>query len=198
MRFRHLYLLLALAAFARATTVEPPSFPELVAEADSIYRGQVKSVEAHHVAAPGGESVIKTFVTFTVEHTLKGAAQAEVVLQFLGGTVGDDSLEVGGVPQFRVGQREILFVQKNGAQFCPLVRIMHGRYRIETEAATGRDFVARENRAPLADVSEVQLPMTEAPVAALRRTPAQGLSPAAFEASIASEVRAPTPQEKIR
>ncbi len=198
MRFRHFFLLLALAAGVRATTVEPPSFPELVAEADAIYRGHVVAVQARRVEGAGGASVIKTFVTFAVEKTLKGAAQSEVVLQFLGGTVGDDTLEVDGVPQFSAGQREILFVQKNGTQFCPLVRVAHGRYRVETEAATGRDYVARENHAPLADTSEVQLPLSAAPVASLRPTPAQGLSPAAFEASIASEVQAPTPQAKIR
>jgi hypothetical protein len=198
MRLRHFVALLALAAFARATTVEPPSFPELVAEADAIYRGHVTSVQARRVEGAGGGSTIKTFVTFAVERMLKGAEQPEVVLQFLGGTVGDDTLTVGGMPQFHVGQREIVFVQKNGAQFCPLVRVMHGRYHVETDAASGREFVARENHAPLTDVAQVQLPMSAAPIAALRSTPAQGLTPAAFESSILSEVRQPSPQEKIR
>src|SRR5262245_3348534 len=60
---------------ARATTVVPPSFPELVGQAEAIYRGQVKNVESRRVARADGGTVIKTFVTFAIERTLKGQAQ---------------------------------------------------------------------------------------------------------------------------
>lgn len=195
MRPRHFLLLLAVAALARATTVEPPSFAELVAEAESIYRGQVTAVQSRRVASPTGASIIKTFVTFAVERTLKGSAQPEVELEFLGGTVGEDSLEVAGVPQFTVGQREIVFVQKNGRQFCPLVRVMHGRYHVERESATGRDFVSRDNRELLTDVSEVALPIAHhATAAAVRSDTSRALSATTFESSIAREVQTPTPR----
>src|SRR4051812_27579162 len=83
MQFRHLFLLLAVAAGVRATTVEPPTFSQLVAEADSIYRGHVTAVEARRVQSASGAAVIKTFVTFAVDRAIKGASQTEVVLQFL-------------------------------------------------------------------------------------------------------------------
>jgi hypothetical protein len=199
MRPRHFLLLLAVAAFARATTVEPPTFTELVAEAESIYRGEVKTVQSRRVTTPTGDSVIKTFVTFAVERTLKGTAQSEVVLEFLGGTVGDDRLEVGGMPKFNVGQREIVFVQKNGTQFCPLVRVMHGRYRVEREAATGREYVARDNRVPLTDVSEVNLPLGEnALTAAARADTSHAMSASSFEATITQELRNRLPSAKTQ
>jgi hypothetical protein len=197
MQFRHLLLLLAVAAGVRATTVEPPTFSQLVAEADSIYRGHVTAVEARRVEGSSGAAVIKTFVTFAIDKAIKGTEQPEVVLQFLGGTVGEDTLEVSGMPHFNVGDREILFVQKNGTQFCPLVRIMHGRYRLQHEAANGRDYVARENRAPLNDVSDVQLPLNDnaLPLAAARaKDTSRALSPEDFETRIASEVHQPTRQ----
>src|SRR5688500_13012359 len=104
MRSRFLSLLLTLALVAtpgaRATSVIPPSFPELVAEAEAIYRGTVTGIEARRVARPDGGSVIKTFVTFAVDRVLKGPGQSEVVLEFLGGTVGDESLAVTGMPKF--------------------------------------------------------------------------------------------------
>jgi hypothetical protein len=192
-------LLLALAPVLRATTVVPPSFPELVSEADGIYRGQVTAVEARRVTQPSGDSVIKTFVTVAVERALKGPTQKEVVLEFLGGTVGADTLTVSGMPKFTVGQREIVFVQKNGVQFCPLVAMMHGRYHVLHDATSSRDFVARDNGAPLTDVADIQRPLHETPGqlrAGMTPAAANALSPTAFEASIASEAQRSTLQAR--
>lgn len=195
MRFRPVFLLLCVLAPAlRATSVVPPNFPELVAEADAIYRGQVTEIQARRVAR-GASSVIKTFVTVSIERALKGAAQESITLEFLGGTIGEESMEVSGVPRFAVGERGIVFVQKNGQQFCPLVRLAHGTYRIEQDAVAGREFVARANRAPLHDVTEVELPLADATAPAVRAAQAdttRALSPAAFEARIVAEVRTPT------
>jgi len=177
---------------AHATSVVPPSFPELVAEAEAIYRGTVTSIEARRVARPDGGNVIKTFVTFAVDRVLKGATQSEVILEFLGGTVGDESLEVTGMPKFAVGQREFVFVQKNGTQLCPLVGFMHGRYRVLRDADGARDYVARDNGAPLTDTADVELPMTSLPApmrtARAATAAADALTPAAFEAQVRAEV----------
>ncbi len=185
-------VVLVAAPCAQATSVVPPSFPELVAEAEAIYRGTVTSMEARRVARPDGGNVVKTFVTFTVDRVLKGAAQSEVVLEFLGGTVGDDSLEVTGMPKFAVGQREFVFVQKNGTQLCPLVGLMHGRYRVLRDADGARDYVARDNGAPLTDTAEVALPMTPLPAqvrtARAATAAADALTPAAFESQVRAEV----------
>ena len=200
MPFRLLLLLLVGTALARAMTVEAPAFPELVAAAEAVYRGHVTAVQARRVERPdGGGAMIKTFVTFAIDRAIKGAAGTEVVLEFLGGRVGDDILEISGVPQFTVGDREILFVQGNGRQFCPLVAVMHGRYRIVRDATTGRDYIARENGQPLTDVAEVAQPIHGAALA-LRSAPdaAPALTPAAFESLISAEVRAPTPQAQAR
>ena len=196
MRFSSLFLGVALALLApalRATTVIPPSFPELVAKAEAIYRGKVTAVEARHVDRPDGSRVIKTFVTVAIDKVLKGAAQGAITLEFLGGRVGDDSLLITGMPKFTVGAEEFVFVQRNGVQFCPLVAVMHGRYRVLHDAAQGRDYVARDNRLPLTDLAEVGLPMTELPAQIRAATAAssvpRALTPAAFEAGVASEVQ---------
>ena len=187
--------LLALLATpcARALSVVAPTFPELVAEADSIVRGEVTAVSCAYVDTPGGERPIKTFVTFRVERTLKGTPPpaATVTLIFLGGTVGPDSLEVSGPPTFKIGDREILFVARNGKTFCPLIGAGHGRYRVLRDAATQRDYVARENRTPLESTDEVALSL-DAPLAAARlKSAARALSPAAFEASVLSALANP-------
>jgi hypothetical protein len=207
MQIRLPFLLLCALAFftpvIRATTVVPPSFPELVSAAEAIYRGRVTAVESRHVPrADGAGQVIKTFVTVAVDKVLKGEQRAEVVLEFLGGKVGDEVLRVQGMPTFTVGAQEYVFVQKNGRQFCPLVAVMHGRYRVLRDAAESREFIARDNRVPLTDVAEVGLPMTELPAEVRAGTAAtataRALTPAAFEAHIRSEVQAPTVNARIR
>lgn len=184
--------LLLAAPAARAMSVVPPTFPELVAEAESIVRGEVTALRsAYDEAAPGRP--IRTYVTFRVERTLKGPAPAAdtLTLVFLGGTVGADSLEVSGMPKFNIGDREIVFVAHNGKTYCPLIAAGHGRYRVLRDAATQRDYIARENRTPLEDTSEVVLPL-EAPAAAARlKSAARALSPADFETSILQVVATP-------
>lgn len=186
-------LLLLLAPFAAATSVVPPTFSELVQEADAIYRARVTAVQARRVAlADGSGSVIKTFVTLAIERVLKGAEQSEVTLEFLGGAVGDESLIVSGMPKFNLGAREIVFVQKNGVQFCPLVALAHGRYRILRDDATAAERLVRDNGVPLTSPADVELPLATLP-AALRAASAaanagSALTPAAFETSIRAEV----------
>ena len=169
--------LLAFAAPARATTIIAPTFPELVAEADTICRGRVTATVSRRADNATGP-LIKTYVTFAIDRTLKGAPRTEIVLEFLGGTVGELELDVAGQPHFALGDREILFIQKNGTQLCPLARMMHGRYRVLTDAATRRDYIARDNRRPLTDVSEVGLP----PAASA------ALPPAALSAALPPEI----------
>lgn len=191
MRNRLTFLLLALVApLLHATSVVPPDFPQLVDEADAIYRGRVTAVEARRVARPAGGSVIKTFVTVAVSRTLKGEEQKEVTLEFLGGQIGDEAMEVSGVPKFVVGQDGFVFVQQNGRQFCPLVRLGHGSYRIAHETGSQREYVLRENGVPLNDIAEVELPLAGPPPGgAARRDVSRALSPVDFETQITGQVR---------
>ena len=58
------------------------------------------------------------------------------------------------LPRFNVGDRDILFVEHNGSQFVPLVGIMHGRFRIQTDSS-GREIVTKESGAPLANADKL-------------------------------------------
>ena len=197
-RFPALLLFLFAAVLARATSVEPPEFPALVSLADAIYRGRVTAVESRRLDQPGNRPLIRTYVTFAVERTLKGAERPAVVLDFLGGTVGDLTLEVSDMPVFTIGDHNIVFVQGNGRQFCPLVAVMHGRYRIEHDATANRDIITRENHLPLNRAQDVVLPMTD-PGSNLiaARDLTRALSPAEFEAQILQQV-ASTPQARVK
>ena len=124
-----------------ATTVVPPTFDELVDKAELIFQGSVTSVRSQWVGE-GAQRHIASYVTFAVEDAVKGNPGTSYTIQMLGGTVDGETMEVSESPKFAVGDRDILFIEHNGQQFVPLVGIMHGRFRIQHEAQTGREIVA--------------------------------------------------------
>jgi hypothetical protein len=168
-----------------ATTVQPPTFAELVDRAETIVRGVVTDVRTEEFDSTQGRG-IRTVVTFHVERTLKGESGDSVSLRQLGGTVAGRTLQIVGLPQFKVGDRRILFVADNGRAFSPFVALGHGVYRLRTDAATGREYVTRDNGTPLGSIDEIALPLEGAALVARLKTPGAALSPAAFEQQIAA------------
>jgi hypothetical protein len=170
------------AAGLAAMSVFPPTFTELVDSADFIARGVVTDVHSETIDTTQGPA-IHTLVTLHVEMVLKGSPGADVTLSFLGGKVGRRTLSVVGMPRFEVGQREIVFVSRNGQSICPLVAAGHGRYHVRHDAAGNRDYVARDNNAPLASAEDVSSAL-EADIAA--PAPTQALSQEQFEQRVLS------------
>lgn len=173
-----------------AMSVVPPTFSELVAESATIARARVSNVTCRRVSTPQGET-IKTFVTFEIAKSLKGTPATKLVLSFLGGQVGLDRLEVPGMPQFQVAAEEYLFVSGKPS-ICPLVGVMHGRYRILTAQKEDRPYVARDDRSALVQLGDVALPMRRLPGQIAAASVSRAISPEAFEAAILAEVAQPS------
>ena len=127
-------------ATAQATTVIPPTFDELVSRAELIFQGTVVSVRSEWAGDTGKQKRIVSYVSFSSEDVIKGEAGSTYTLRMLGGTIGDRTLKVSDAPTFKQGDRVILFVEKNGTQFIPLVGIMHGCFRVD-----GGDIVRGHN-----------------------------------------------------
>jgi len=176
-------LALVAPSTVRATTVIPPTFAELVAESDTIVRGTVTAIRTEEFDSPQGRGV-HTFVTFAVERTLKGTAASTVTLRLLGGTVGKRTLRILGLPSFQVGQREVVFVARNGEVMCPLIGAGHGRYHVVTDPATQREYVTRDNLVPLSSTDEIPLPLEATAAAARVKSSADALTLSAFETQI--------------
>jgi hypothetical protein len=121
-----------MAGVARSTTVIPPTFDSLVAGANTIFVGEVMGVRALWEATPQGRAIV-TQVTFKVEDVWKGAVGGVTQLEFLGGTIGETTMEVVGMPAFREGQRSVLFVSSQVHAASPLVGFWHGRLRVERD-----------------------------------------------------------------
>lgn len=146
---------------AFALTVRPPSFAELVAEADTIVLATVTEVSARRVTTAAGHEVIKTFVRVRVEQAFKGEPGAEFDLVLTGGQVGNERLLVPGLPQFEVGATEFLFLAGNGRVMCPLIAAAHGAYPVVQDPVSGEREVRRRNGRPLTSIAEIGHPLDE-------------------------------------
>ncbi len=167
---------------ARGTTVIPPTFDQLVGEAELIFQGSVTNVQSQWVGE-GAQRHIVSYVTFNVEDSMKGAPGGTYTIRMLGGTVDGETMEVSDSPKFKVGERDIIFVQNNGSQFIPLVGIMHGRFHVQKDTHTNREIVTTNEREPLKDVSK----LGRAQAATAPAT--EALSPSEFKSAVRQEVQ---------
>ena len=144
---------LALPA-ARATTVIPPTFDELVTKAETIFEGTVTGLRSEYTGE-GANRHIVTYVSFKVEDAIKGATGSDYTIRMFGGTVDGRTVEVTDAPRFKVGDRDILFVENNGTQFIPLVGIMHGRFHVQADENGGNEKIAKDNGAAVANLAKL-------------------------------------------
>src|ERR1051325_4283576 len=140
-------------ATAGATTVIPPTFDELVGEAEVIFQGRVTDVKSQWAGEGAGRNII-TYVTFNVEDSLKGMPGQSYTIRMLGGTVNGETMEVADAPKFSVGDRDIIFVEHNGSQFVPLVGIMYGRFQVKRDQA-GQDIIRTNEEKPVVDLARL-------------------------------------------
>jgi len=172
------FLLLAgllIAGSLRATTVIPPTFEQLVDQAEIIFHGNVTKVNAQWVGE-GAERHIVSYVTFQVKESLKGTPGDVYTIRMFGGTVDGETMEIADAPKFQVGDEDIMFVENNGSQVIPLVGIMHGRFHVRRDSS-GRELVTANEDEPVQDVARLGRARTNSATG-------PALTPAAFKAAI--------------
>src|SRR6266403_443321 len=87
-----------------ATIVVPPTFEQLVQQAELIFQGTVTDVKSAW-EGEGAQRHISTYVTFQVEDNVKGNPGKSYTIRMLGGTVGDLTMEITDTPKFHKGDR---------------------------------------------------------------------------------------------
>jgi hypothetical protein len=192
MKLRSFLLFLSFAvALTRitASTVIPPTFEQLVQQAEFIFQGTVTNSQSVW-EGEGAQRHIETYVTFNVEDNVKGSAGTSYTIKMLGGTVGDETMEVTDTPKFNVGDRDILFVEHNNEQFVPLVGINYGRFRVQRDDQTGRDIVVNAEGTPVRDLSQLGSNQEASTTA----DSAQAISPADLKSAIHSQLVEPAGQ----
>src|SRR6266513_2047193 len=137
--FLSIAALLISAASLSATTVIPPTFEQLVDQAEVIFHGSVTNVTSQWIGE-GAERHIVSYITFKVKDALKGSPGESYTMRTFGGTVDGESMVIGDAPTFNVGDEDFLFVENNRTQVVPLVGIMHGQFHVRKDDS-GREMV---------------------------------------------------------
>jgi hypothetical protein len=141
-------LLLLLLAPASGTVIRRVSLAEVEGYAEQIFAGTVRQMRAIENPPPG--NAIETEVTFGDLVVLKGhLPRATVSYCFAGGTVGDRTLVVVGMPRFEIGARYVLFAAPSIDPLCPAVGWWQGRYVVVPAAGGGEPTIADSDGRPV-------------------------------------------------
>jgi hypothetical protein len=133
------------APMVTATTLERMSVAKMTQSAQLVVRAQCLGNSS---AWDGGE--IWTFTSFEVEDAWKGApsgAAQQVIVRLLGGSVGNLSSTVSGVPRFRPGEEVILFLQPTARGDFSIVSWVQGTFRIHRDTRSGAEIVVQDTAA---------------------------------------------------
>lgn len=131
----------AMPAWVGATSWVIPEPEEMLDTADAVVLATVTDMRS--VAAPDGSS-ISTEVTLSVHEGYKGAVAGDtLVLQEIGGEVGDAQQWIIGSPEYRTGEVVLAYVQKD--RRSGRLRTLHlGLGRVEADIAPdGRVWLNR-------------------------------------------------------
>jgi hypothetical protein len=130
---------LAVAGASQATTLERMSLAKMAAAAPVIVRARCGG---NSVARDEGE--IWTFTSFDVEETWRGSAAARITVRLLGGSMGDITSHVSGVPRFTAGEDVVLFLQPTARGDFSIVSWEQGTFRIHQDASGTQALVTQD------------------------------------------------------
>src|SRR5271156_5725037 len=138
-------VLVCAAMSASATTLERMSVAKMTQAAQLVVGAQCLGNSS---GWDGGE--IWTFTSFIVEDSWKGAptgAAQQLTVRLLGGSVGNLSSTVSGVPRFRHVEEVILFLQPTARGDYSIVSWVQGTFRIRRDARSGAEIVVQDTAA---------------------------------------------------
>ena len=136
---------------------ETPTFQELVDEAGSIVLTEVLETTSRWRQLPQ-KRVIVTEVRLRVDRALKGRPDSIITLTLLGGTVGDVTQQVAGMPRFLVGDNDVLFLRSGSAVISPIVGMSRGRFRVVMGHNGSGRYIANSALQPILEVSSYARP----------------------------------------
>jgi hypothetical protein len=131
-------LLLAFSATARATTVVPMSFSELVKESTAVVYARVADVRGQWT---DDRRAIESLVTIDVMNAFKGSPGATMTFSVPGGQSGRFLSVMPGVPSFSRGDLIVVFLTARGARLPGPTGLSQGVFRAAPEPSTGAILV---------------------------------------------------------
>jgi hypothetical protein len=130
---------------AHGTTLMRMSVAQMSRTAQVIIRGRCVANETTWEA---GE--IWTSTTFQVEEVWGGVsvravgASQSIRVRLLGGTLGDVTSRVSGIPRFQQGEEVVLFLERTRRGDFSVVSWQQGTFRVRRDRQTGEEVVTQD------------------------------------------------------
>lgn len=115
-----------ITTLSQATTVERLNLDGLVKKSHKIVVGKVRSSRTYW--SDNGRLILTNY-TIDVEETIKGEASRTVELTTIGGTVGNLTLHVAGMPTFSKDESAVVFLESSGS-YSTVVGLEQGKFTI--------------------------------------------------------------------
>src|SRR6476661_788442 len=94
------------------------NYQELAAASDKVVLGTVGSKSSYF----GSDSLIYTDIVLSSDVTIEGEDEGTIVVQTLGGTVGDTTMSVSDGPEFPEGESVLVFLKREAGHFAVVGR----------------------------------------------------------------------------
>ncbi|HYT53920.1 MAG TPA: hypothetical protein VEQ38_04335 [Verrucomicrobiae bacterium] len=126
------------SGFVQATTLQELSFDRLIGEADLIIKGRVEELKTRQVS---DRRSMTTIVTVSIERQFKGPKVSSVTIEQPGGSLGDVTLGVPGLPEFTYGEDVILFLKRPRGGAFNIVGGKQGKFTAKTQPGSREEVV---------------------------------------------------------
>ncbi|MEK6406224.1 MAG: FG-GAP-like repeat-containing protein [Acidobacteriota bacterium] len=129
------------AQSALATTVIRPLDDDMIVGARAIVTGKVVEIES----ALDEQDRIYTYITVRVSEVIKGQiTERRITIKELGGVVGDRVSVVYGSPQFKRGEKVLLYLSTREDGSLRTYQLFLGKFSLVRDDATGNRFAVRD------------------------------------------------------
>ena len=120
--------------------IEQLTLDDLAARADFIVIGEITHITCHEE----GKGNIYTLITLSVEQTVKGKSEGEMVIRVAGGELDGTNLVVEDAPSFQIGERAVLFLEEREDNNFSVVGGFQGKFSIdENNIVSGNKTLAQ-------------------------------------------------------
>jgi hypothetical protein len=134
------FIAFAFCSELKASSIEQIGFEAMSRSAEVVFEAEIISVEARWDQS---KTRIHTYIEFRLADVIKQPSQGisieageSLVLQFLGGKVGDDELRVSGLIYPELGEKGIYFVSSVTRNLVnPLIGWSQGHFKIDPQGS---------------------------------------------------------------
>jgi hypothetical protein len=140
-------LLLALILFGAVLDTDASSLARMSIEQMTRASSLIVRATCVSSATRWQDGEIWTVTLFSPEDVWKGSASGAIEVRLLGGTAGNITSTVEGVPHFRQGEEVVLFLESTKYGDFSVVSWIQGTFRIARNERTGQKIVTQDTAA---------------------------------------------------